>query len=135
MLTAMQQMFSDEYLIDFNATQAAKRAGYSPRTACSQGSRLLRNVEVQKYIAARIGERESELVAKSDEVLRFLTAVMRGELERVTATAYGEVIHVDQRNQLKAAELLAKYYGLLRQGATLRKNVTITFVDDLGDDE
>lgn len=45
-LTAKQQAFVDEYLIDRNATQAAIRAGYSAKTAYSQGQRLLKNVEV-----------------------------------------------------------------------------------------
>ena len=46
-LTRKQQRFVDEYLIDLSATQAAKRAGYSPRTARQQASRLLSNVNIQ----------------------------------------------------------------------------------------
>jgi len=52
-LTAKKQRFVDEYLIDLNATQAAIRASYSQKTAASQGERLLRNVEVRKYLASR----------------------------------------------------------------------------------
>ena len=55
-LTAKQARFCDEYLIDLNATQAAKRAGYSEHTAYSQGQRLLKVVE----IASRIEELQSE---------------------------------------------------------------------------
>src|SRR4051812_27986220 len=50
-LTPKQQRFVEEYLIDLNATQAAIRSGYSPKTACEQGSRLLANVKVQSAIA------------------------------------------------------------------------------------
>lgn len=50
-LTDKQKRFCDEYLIDLNATQAAIRAGYSPKTAEQTASRLLRNVKVQEYIA------------------------------------------------------------------------------------
>lgn len=50
-LTDKQKRFCEEYLIDLNATQAAIRAGYSPKTAEQTASRLLRNVKVQEYIA------------------------------------------------------------------------------------
>jgi phage terminase small subunit len=49
-LTQLQQRFIEEYLIDLNATQAAKRAGYSEKTAYSQGQRLLKNVEIQQAV-------------------------------------------------------------------------------------
>ncbi len=50
-LTPKQHRFVTEYLVDLNATQAAIRAGYSPKTAPQQGSRLLRNAVVQQAIA------------------------------------------------------------------------------------
>ena len=50
-LTRKQHRFMVEYLVDLNATQAALRVGYSPRTAPQQGSRLLKNVDVQAAIA------------------------------------------------------------------------------------
>ena len=56
-LSEMQQLFCDEYLIDLNATQAAIRAGYSEKTAYSQGQRLLKNVEIQKQIQKRKDDR------------------------------------------------------------------------------
>ena len=55
-LTGKQQRFVDEYPIDLNATKAAERAGYSKKTAYSQGHRLLKNVEIQK--ALEIGREE-----------------------------------------------------------------------------
>jgi phage terminase small subunit len=65
-----------------------------------------------------MAEKESELIADQDEVLRFLTAVMRGENkdERVSWNADGEISYIEvrqQSNQIKAAEMLAKRYGLL----------------------
>lgn len=51
-MTPKQEAFAREYLIDLNATQAAIRAGYSPRTASSQGERLLRNVDVAAAVQA-----------------------------------------------------------------------------------
>lgn len=58
-MTPKQQRFVEEYLVDLNATQAAIRAGYSPRTANEQGARLLANVSV----AAAIAERRAALSA------------------------------------------------------------------------
>ena len=52
-MNARQQRFVTEYLVDLNATQAAIRAGYSPKTAQQQGSRLLTNVVVKQAIAAQ----------------------------------------------------------------------------------
>ena len=55
-LNEKQKRFADEYLIDLNATQAAIRAGYSPRSAAEQASRLLKNVKVRAYIDERMDE-------------------------------------------------------------------------------
>lgn len=86
-LTAKQQRFCDEYLIDLNATQAAIRSGYSEKTAYSQGQRLLKNVEVKAYLDKRMAEKEDALVAKQDEIMKYLTAVMRREMsENIVVT-------------------------------------------------
>lgn len=68
-LTAKQQRFCDEYLIDLNATQAAIRAGYSEKTACEQGARLLANVKVQHYLQKRKKERVERTEITQDMVL------------------------------------------------------------------
>lgn len=117
-MTAKQQRFCDEYLIDLNATQAAIRAGYSEKYAHTNAAKLLQITTIKDFIAARMAEKESELIADQDEVLRFLTAVMRGENkdERVSVNVDGEVSYIEvrqQSNQIKAAEMLAKRYGLL----------------------
>lgn len=70
MLTDRRKLFVDEYLIDLNATQAAIRAGYSKKTAHSQGERLLRNVEVQKAIQAGQKARSNRLEITADRVLQ-----------------------------------------------------------------
>ena len=75
----MQQAFADYYLETSNATEAAKRAGYSEKTAYSQGQRLLKNVEVKSYIDERLNEIKNQRIATIDEVMTFYTSVMRGE--------------------------------------------------------
>lgn len=75
-LNVKQQAFIEHYLICWSATEAAKRAGYSPKTAYAQGSRLLNHAEVKAAIAGRI----AELKASADEVLMRLAAHSRGSI-------------------------------------------------------
>ena len=152
-LTAKQKRFCDEYLIDFNATQAAIRAGYSERTAYSQGQRLLKNVEVQKYLQERMAEKEKELIADQNEVMKYLSAVMRREkTESVVVTLSKEksvyvpdangtmrkqtvkeeipqVVEIPARlsDANKAAELLGKAYGIYTDKVDMDENVPVIF--------
>lgn len=83
-LTPKQERFVNEYMKDFNATQAATRAGYSEKTAGVQGSVLLKNPKVSEEVKKRINDIESESVASATEVLEYFTRVMRREeTERV----------------------------------------------------
>jgi len=121
-LTEKQKAFADEYLIDLNGTQAAIRAGYSKKTANEQASRLLANVNVKEYIQNRMAEKEKALIANQDEVLKYLTSVLRGESssEIVVVESIGDYMSEarkvqkapDEKERLKAAELLGKRYGL-----------------------
>lgn len=121
-LTAKQQRFCDEYLIDLNATQAAIRAGYSPHYANTNASKLLQITTIKDFLQKRMAEKEKELIADQDEVLKYLTAVMRGqsvaEIVVVEGTGDGcsEARAIqkapDEKERLKAAELLGKRYGL-----------------------
>lgn len=78
-LTTKQKRFCQEYLIDLNATQAAIRAGYSEKSAYSVGQRMLKNVEVKKYIVEQVERPKNEKISSAQEVLEYLTSVMRGE--------------------------------------------------------
>ena len=78
-LTAKQRRFVDEYLIDFNATQAAIRAGYSEKTAAVIATENLRKPNISEFISERMRQKESELIAGQDEVMKYLSAVMRME--------------------------------------------------------
>lgn len=121
-LTDKQKRFCDEYLIDMNATQAAVRAGYSKKTAYRTGCDNLKKAQIRAYIDARMAEKESELIATQDEVLRHLTAVMRGESVSneivVEGMGGGESRarmvqkYPSEMERIKAADQLAKCYGL-----------------------
>lgn len=69
-ISAKQELFVDEYLIDLNATQAAIRAGYSPKTAEQQGSRLLSNVKVKGRVAEKMAERSKDVASIRIEYYR-----------------------------------------------------------------
>lgn len=70
-----QRRFADEYLIDLNAEAAAVRAGYSPRYARGNAYKLVARSGIKEYIEKRMAEKESELIADQNEVLRYLTAL------------------------------------------------------------
>ena len=119
-MTAKMRRFCDEYLIDLNATQAAIRAGYSEKTAGVMAAENLKKPNIKEYIEKRMAEKEAELVADQDEVLRYLTSVIRGEsISSVLARNEmgADVIKKkppDESQRLKAAELLGKRYGLYK---------------------
>lgn len=74
-LSPKQQRFADEYLIDLNATQAAIRAGYSPKSAEQQGSRLLRNAKVRAYIDERMAEHSKRTGVNQERIIRELARI------------------------------------------------------------
>lgn len=86
-MTEKQKRFCDEYLIDLNATQAAIRSGYSAKTAKQIGQQNLTKLDIQEYINKRLAEKEAELIADQDEILRTLTRVLRRqEMDTVVVT-------------------------------------------------
>jgi phage terminase small subunit len=74
-LTPKQRLFVVEYLKDLNATQAAVRAGYSEKTARSQGQRLLTNVDIAAAIKKAIDERAEKIQIDAEWVLRQAVAL------------------------------------------------------------
>ena len=80
-LTPKQKTFCDKYLVCGNATQAAKEAGYSERTAYRTGADNLKKPQILEYIQKRQKQIEDARIADVAEVMRFLTSVMRGEVK------------------------------------------------------
>ena len=143
-MTAKQQRFCDEYLIDLNATQAAIRAGYSKKTANRIATENLSKPVIKEYIEKRMAEKESELIADQDEVLKYLTAVMRGETQSEIVVVEGtgdgcsEARAIekapDEKERLKAAELLGKRYGLYTEKVEQAVDMDLNIVVDYGDE-
>lgn len=101
-LTPKQKRFCEEYLKSANASEAAKKAGYSMKTAPFIGAENLKKPQISAYIKRRMGEQEAALVADANEVLQFYSAVMRGEVK----DQFGMDASLSDR--LKAADSLAK---------------------------
>lgn len=117
-MNARQKRFCDEYLIDCNAKQAAIRAGYSPKTAYSIGNENLNKPELKAYIDEQLKKIHSAKIADAEEVMKYLTSVMRGEHTEQVLKLIGEGVQtvtdidVSAKERLKAAELIGKRYGL-----------------------
>ena len=120
-MTEAQKRFADEYLIDLNATRAYRVAYPRVRkdaTAAVNGSKLLRNAKVLTYVEERMKEIEDKAIAKQEEVLKYLTSLMRGEQKEETLIGRGEGyqsiddIDVSAKDRIKAAELLGKRYSM-----------------------
>ncbi|NCE98417.1 terminase small subunit [Emergencia sp. 1XD21-10] len=144
-LTAKQQRFCDEYLIDLNATQAAIRAGYSRKTAYRTGADNLKKPQVEAYISQRMAEKESELIAGQNEVLKYLTSVLRGESQstEIVIEGIGDGMSEartmtkapSEKDRLKAAELLGKRYGLYTDKIEAEIDTELHITIDYGDTE
>lgn len=143
-LTAKQQRFCDEYLIDLNATQAAIRAGYSEKNARNIASENLAKPNIKKYIDDRMAEKESQLIADQDEVLKYLTEVLRGESRSsiVVVESKGDFMTEaremqkapDEKERLKAAELLGKRYGLYKDTVNEVLDMELNITVDYGEE-
>lgn len=140
-LTPKQQRFVDEYLIDLNATQAAIRAGYSPKTATAIASENLSKPSISAAIACAMAERSKRTGVTQDRILEELAKVAfikltdivddtgkikagatnedRACIESIkykrtdTDTGYSEEREVKASSKLKAIELLMRHTGML----------------------
>ena len=160
-MTAKQQRFCDEYLIDMNATQAAVRAGYSQKTARVIGQENLTKPAIREYIEKRMAEKEKALIADQDEVMKYLTQVMRRELkENVVVTLQNKtekwvkdedtgklkkqtiteespaVVEIPAKlsDANKAAELLGKVYALFTDKMEADVDMELNITVDYGDE-
>lgn len=134
-LTAKQQRFCDEYLIDLNATQAAIRAGYTSKYAHTNVTKLLQNTTIKEFIKKRMDEKEKNLIADQDEVLRYLTSVLRGESQSTEIVVEGKGDGVSkartmqkepsEKDRLKAAELLGKRYGIYTENVDVNGSIPV----------
>jgi phage terminase small subunit len=158
-LTAKQQRFCDEYLIDLNATQAAIRAGYSPKTACEQASRLLANVKVQEVIAVKMAIRSKRTGINQDRVLMEIAKMAFVNIDdvidlntaqvketatkedlaciqsvKIKPTEYGTEREVRMCDKKSNLELLGRHLGMFKDKVEVEADMDLNISIDYGDE-
>ena len=158
MLNEKQKRFVSEYIIDLNAKQAAIRAGYSPKGAEPQASRLLSNAKIQVEIAKAMEDRGKRTGITQDRVLAELSAIAfakatdyvevdddgsakikpTAELTEEQKKAIASIkegangIEIKLTDKTKALEMLSRHLGLFND--KLNVNVeAIEIIDDIGE--
>jgi len=127
-LTAKQQMFCREYLIDLNGTQAAIRAGYSEKTANEQAAALLAKPSIKEYVQSLMDARAAKIEITAEDVL--------GDILETRKAAKEDGKHSDR---LRANELLGKHLKLFTDKVDLGGqtgnpiNATVTFIGSIQD--
>ena len=140
-MTEKQKRFCDFYIETGNAKEAAIRAGYSEKTAKQIGQENLTKPDLRAYIDERLAELKNERTADAQEVLEYLTAVMRGEYKEATLIGVGEGaqavvdIGVGAKDRLKAAELLGKRHALFTDKVDLQTGDIVIKVGEWDADE
>ncbi len=123
-LTERQRRFADLYLELGNAAEAAERAGF--KRSYAQGAK--RQPAVQGYMQERLREAQQKNIASADEVLEFLTDVMRGQI-------VGERPEKNSSPRMKAAELLGRRLGVFTDVSSVLRGAQDMpeIVDDIPD--
>lgn len=103
-LTPKQKAFADYYIQSGNAAEAARKAGYSEKTARFAGAENLTKANIQAYMSERMQPDEEKRIADADEVMRFYSAVMRGEVK----DSFG--LDAALADRLKAGDALMKRF-------------------------
>ena len=147
-MTEKQKRFCDEYLIECNATRAYKTVYQnvkSDEVARKAGSRLLTNVDVKNYIADRMEEIHNEKTADAQEVIEYLTSVLRGEsiAQEIVVEGTGDGCSEartmekapSEKEKLKAAELLGKRYALFTDKVETDVDMDLNITIDYGEDD
>ena len=140
-LTEKQKRFVDYYVETGNASEAARKAGYSAKYAAQNTDKLLKNTNIATAIETRLKQLESDRIADATEVLQYLTAAMRGEVQEevIVTEGMGEGCseakimrkQLSAKDRIKAAELLGKRYGL----QTDKMQIELTPIVIRGDDQ
>lgn len=139
-LTKKQEVFVYEYIRTGNARQSAKVAGFAKSHAEKNSHKILEYPQVKEAIRREMSKIRNKSIAGAEEILEYLTSVMRGEsLSEVYTTVMigggrSEIKrfykHPDEKERIKAAELLGRRYALFETETTLNIKGAVKIVDD-----
>jgi len=131
-----QRKFADYYIETANATQSAIKAGYSKKYANTNASKLLQNTTISNYIQRRMEKHRKKRIADQEEILQYLTSVIRGDAigkEKLGVGRGAEQI-VDRKpttqERIRAAEQLGKRYGMWTDRHEVEHKLP-TIIDDV----
>ena len=139
-MTKKEKMFVDAYVNDVkrNQTAAAIAAGYSEKTAPQAASRLMKKDEIKQAIDERLKELHEQNTAQANEVIEFLTTVMRGENVDNIPIFVGDGFQKltegkpPAKDRLRAAEMLGKYYALFTEKLNVDGDMDYSIKIDYG---
>jgi phage terminase small subunit len=122
-LAPMQARFVDEYLVDLNASAAAARAGYSPRTCGQLGHRMLKNARIQAAIAEKARTATAKVDLQTEDVLRELVLMLRSDVRHFTVDEAGELTlaHGAPADAWRAVSSVKRRVKTNRDGSTVRE--------------
>lgn len=140
-LNERQQRFVDEYIKTGVAYSAALAAGYSETYASVSSHKLLENVRIKAALDERLNGLRKSTIADQEEILEFLTSIVRGEVSEPVAILDGagrqRIEHLTPSVQTRkgAAEQLGKRYALWTEKQDVTVTGAVQFIDDIGGDE
>lgn len=135
-----QRLFADEYLKDLNGTRAYKTIYTTIKNdnvAAVRANTLLKQKDISDYISKRLEEIHNENTADIQEVMEYLTSVLRGESASAVLMMSGNGMQKvtekppDEKERLKAAELLGKRFGMFKDNVDITSNGKTVIVDDI----
>ena len=115
-----KEEFVQHFLVTKNATEAAKRCGYSEKSSYNQGYRLMNDDEVQQMLAKELAESRERNLADHDAII-----------ERLKEEALGDVVGHTAGSRVKALELLMKYYQMIDSSQKLELSMKDTWFEQL----
>ena len=139
-LTLKQKQFADEYIRTGNAYQSAINVGYSEKYAKARSHKMLENVGINQYIDDNLEIIQKESIAEADEIMRYLTRVLRGEEKEEILVYVGDgmqeiqTIRPSAKDRIKAAELLGKRYRMWTDKHEIEVTAPI-FIDDVPEED
>lgn len=110
-LTPKQERFVEEYLVDLNGTQAAIRAGYSPKTANEQASAMLAKPGIKEAVQAQRAKVSERTMRTVDDVMADIGRVRDNAMQIMTDPDTGGQVMLSHKDALKALELEGKHLG------------------------
>ena len=122
-LTDKQKVFCKEYIIDFNATRAAKSAGYSEKTAGRIGGENVQKLEIQNEIARLMKKRNERTEVTADSVVNELAKI--GFIKKENGVE-GYTMEFDSKDKIKALEMLARHVGAFNKDESNKATIKVS---------